>query len=152
MRASGRPATLTLDSYLAITSTYRPPFFLPLAPVPLRGNAAPRRSSILLALLMLVAGLLGGAEGGPPATLLALEAVRFIDGGMADGPERFGDEAALTGGVGLSGGAELEGPGGGGVPVPGGRGVPRGGGGVADLGALSSAPAALLTQRFWSGS
>lgn len=107
---------------------------------------------MLLALLMLVAGLLGGAEGGPPATLLAFEAERIMDGGTADGPDRLGEEAALTGGVGLRGGAELEGPGGGGVPAPAGRGVARGGGGVADLGALSSAPAALLTQRFWSGS
>lgn len=106
---------------------------------------------MLLALLMLVAGLLGGADGGPPPTLLAFEAERIMDGGTADGPDRLGDEAALVGGVGLiGGGAELEG--GGGVPAPAGRGVPRGGGGVADLGALSSAPAALLTQRFWSGS
>lgn len=107
---------------------------------------------MLLALLMLVAGLLGGAEGGPPATLLVFEAERIMDGGTADGPDKLGDEAELAGGVGLSGGAELEGPGGGGVPAPAGRGVPRGGGGVAGLGALSSAPPALLTQRFWSGS
>lgn len=101
---------------------------------------------------MLVAGLLGGAEGGPPATLLVFETDRIMEGGTADGADKLGDEAELGGGVGLSGGAELEGPGGGGVPAPAGRGVPRGGGGVAGLGALSSAPAALLTHRFWSGS
>lgn len=135
--------------YLAMTSTYLPPpFFLP--PLgPLRGVAAPIKSSILLALLMLVAGRLGGAEGGPPR--LAAEADRAI-GGIADPPggASMGGVPEPSGGAGVdpvrAGGADDAGPGGGGL------GVPRGGGGVAVFGALSSAPAALLTQRFCSGS
>lgn len=118
---------------------------------------------MLLAWLMLVVGLEGGAEGGAPggpATLLVLETVR-IRGGSADpgggakDPDSLG-ELPPSDGAGDEcvriGGAELDGPGGGGVPEPAGRGVPRGGGGVATLGALSSAPGALLTQRLWSGS
>lgn len=106
---------------------------------------------MLLALLILVAGLLGGADGGP---LLALDAVRII-GGAAD-PGRVGDPE-LGGGNetvrGFGGGTKPLPPGGGGVPDGGGmadaeRGIARGGGGVADTGACASAPAALLTQRF----
>lgn len=52
-------------SYLAITSTYPLPFFPFLTVPPLRACGAPIRSSMLLALLMLVGGLDGGADGGP---------------------------------------------------------------------------------------
>lgn len=118
---------------------------------------------MLLAWLMLVVGLEGGAEGGPPAgpaTLLALEAARIMGGGTdpggpggpggGPGEKRPSFERVVE--PGRDGGARLDGPGGGGVPEPAGRGVARGGGGVATFGALSSAPAALLTQRFCSGS
>lgn len=114
---------------------------------------------MLLALLMLVAGRLGGAEDGPPGPagpiLLAVETERNIGGGTEPAGPGTGGDAPPSVGTGVEpvrgGGAEAEAPGGGGVP-DGGRGVPLGGGGVAVLGALSSAPAALLTHRFWSGS
>lgn len=50
--------------YFAITSTYRPLFLGFFCPG-LRGPAAPSKSSMLLALLMLVVGRLGGLLGGP---------------------------------------------------------------------------------------
>jgi hypothetical protein len=52
-----------------MTSTYLPPLFLDFAvPPAFLGPIEPSRSSILLALLILVAGREGGAEpGGPPA-------------------------------------------------------------------------------------
>lgn len=141
--------------YLAMTSTYRPPFFLPRAP-PLRGAAAPRRSSMLLALLMLVAGRLGGALAAPPGgPVLAVEAVRSIGGAAGPGEPPIGGVPPPSDGAGvdavLGGGMAPVGPAGGGVPDPA-LDMARGGGGVADLGAWSSAPAALFTQRFCSGS
>lgn len=109
---------------------------------------------------MLVVGLEGGADGGPPAapgTLLALETVRDRGGSAEPGGPALVGEKLPSDGAGVfevvrGGGAEPDAPGGGGVPAPAGRGVARGGGGVAILGALSSPPAALLTQRFRSGS
>lgn len=47
-----------------MTSTYPLPFLLFLTVPPFRGCGAPIKSSILLALLIPVAGLDGGAEGG----------------------------------------------------------------------------------------
>lgn len=47
-----------------MTSTYPLPFLPFLTVPPFRGCGAPIRSSILLALLIPVAGLDGGAEGG----------------------------------------------------------------------------------------
>lgn len=92
---------------------------------------------MLLALLMLVAGRLGGADGGP---MLAVDTVR-ISGGVAD-PGMVG-EPELGGGIDTVrwlGGGTARPPVGGGVPAGGGRPVlardmPRGGGGVAVLGA-----------------
>lgn len=111
---------------------------------------------MLLALLMLVAGRLGGALAGPPGMpLLGVEAARSIGGGAEPGDPPMGGVPAPSEGAGVvavrGGGAEPEGPGGGGVPVAA-LDIERGGGGVADFNGWSSAPAALLTQRFWSGS
>lgn len=58
------PCTGSLTFYLAITSTYPLPFLPFLTVPPFRGCGAPIKSSILLALLIPVAGLDGGAEGG----------------------------------------------------------------------------------------
>lgn len=93
---------------------------------------------MLLALLILVAGRLGGALGGPPA--LAVEAVRSIGGGAEPGgPAPIGGESAGPGvelmrAGGPGGGADAD-VGGGGVPAPPGRDGARGGGGVAVFGA-----------------
>lgn len=111
---------------------------------------------MLLALLMLVAGRLGGALAGPPGgPALAVEAVRSIGGSAEPGDPTKGGVPAPSDGAGVvairGGGAEPAGPGGGGVPDAA-LDIARGGGGVADFGAWSSAPAALLTQRFCSGS
>lgn len=94
---------------------------------------------MLLALLILVAGLLGGADGGP---LLVPDAERII-GGVAE--LRIVGEPELGGGNdtvrGFGGGAKPPpAAGGGGVPDGGGiadaeRGIARGGGGVAATGA-----------------
>ena len=54
------------DPHLAITSTYLP-FFAFFTVPPFLACGAPIRSSILLALLIPVAGLEGGADGGPVA-------------------------------------------------------------------------------------
>lgn len=106
---------------------------------------------MLLALLILVAGLLGGADGGP---ILALDAVRSIGGaaepGIVGEPELGGGKDTVRG---FGGGISPPAPGGGGVPDEGGmadaeRGIARGGGGVAAVGAWFSAPAALFIQRF----
>lgn len=129
--------------YLAITSTYRPllrPFLVPA----LRGpGAAPSRSSILLASLMLVAGRLGG-----PLAALAVDEVRAMAGGIIGG--------ALPGGGGAEEGGGVAMP----IPDEGGAGVDvaecgldrGGGGGGVDLAVWSSGPAFLLIQRFSSGS
>lgn len=58
------PCGGSLTVYLAITSTYPLPFLPFLTVPPFRGCGAPIKSSILLALLIPVAGLDGGAEGG----------------------------------------------------------------------------------------
>lgn len=149
-----------------MTSMYRPLFLDFFAP-PLRGPGGPRRSSILLALLMPVVGRLGG----PPPVALVPDADRDM-GCASGGSLRLSVEgAALSSGV-PGGGMDLGGPvtlppdtdlgaimeGGGGVPEGGGgvavadRGPALGGGGVADLASTFSAPGFLLTQRFKSGS
>jgi len=114
---------------------------------------------MLLALLMLVVGLLGGA-----LALLVLETDRAIAGGAR--PRLSVDACFISSGVpartfgGMSGGGALllVIKGGGGVPVGGGgvpdtdRGPALGGGGVAVLAGVFSAPGFLLTHRFRSGS
>ena len=152
-----------------MTSTYPRPFFLALA-VPFLPPAVggPRRSSMLLALLMLVPGLLGGADAPPTLpfdTLLLIEggASSLDDGGGAllvcspfisgDDPERLletgGPEADIGRGVDVGPGG-LAGPA---TPETARRGpVAFGGGGVAAGVVVSSAPAFLLTQRFRSES
>jgi hypothetical protein len=132
---------------LAITSTYRPPFFFFACPLTL-GPTAPSRSSILLALLMLVVGLLDGplaAEvllalriivGGPPGANFSPAPIPPV-GPPAAGPG--GAEVTLTVLGGPAGGAlALPAPS---PPIEGGGGVDRalvlpplgarGGGGVA---------------------
>lgn len=113
---------------------------------------------MLLALLMLVVGLLGGALGGPP--MLVFETERAMGGAMPrlsrlTGLVRSGiDREAPMGGGTLDrppmggGGVEV---GIGGVPVEA-RDMPLGGGGVAVLASETSAPDFLLTHRFKSGS
>jgi hypothetical protein len=116
---------------------------------------------MLLALLMLVAGLLGGALGGLPTLLL--EAVRAID---VDSPKLSVDGGLPKAGMGIGidggppdGGGALARPamgggvadGGGGVPLEE-TGAPFGGGGVAFFASVFSAPGFLLTQRLRSGS
>src|SRR5690606_5488910 len=110
---------------------------------------------MLLALLMLVAGLLGGPLGGPPT--LWFETDRIMGGGTPS-PAGSGGAPVLGGPLGAV--AVRGGPLEGGVPgaIPGGgveladRGGPLGGGGVAFLASGVSAPAFLLTQRLSSGS
>lgn len=114
---------------------------------------------MLLALLMLVVGLLGGALGGPPAALV-LDTERAIGGAM---PVKLSWDAALVRSgmerAGVSIGGPIGGPpmdgiepmDGGGVPETE-RGMARGGGGVAVFASGTSAPGFLLTQRFRSGS
>lgn len=156
-----------------MTSTYRPLFLGFFGPA-FRGPGAPNKSSILVALfiLMLVDGLLGGAEtGGPPSpgrtALVETDRARLpgpdracilsIDcavvkvpavergGSMAPTGRRL-DPSAAGGGVFVTDG------GGGGVP-PTEREIPaRGGGGVAFLASTFSAPGFLLIQRPRSGS
>lgn len=141
-----------------MTSTYRPPFrgfFLSLA---LRG-ATLSKSSMLLALLMLVVGRLGGA-----LALLVLETDRAIAGGARPRLsvdaclDSSGVPARTLGGMRGGGALLLVTKGGGGVPVGGGgvpeteRGPALGGGGVAVLAGVFSAPGFLLTHRFSSGS
>ena len=66
-----------------MTSTYPLPFFFPFA-VPFLPpvDGGPSKSSMLLALLMPVLGLLGGAVGGPePPILLPLLTLRLMPGG-----------------------------------------------------------------------
>ena len=105
---------------------------------------------MLLALLMLVAGRLGGPVGGPVALAPALEPDRAIGGA----PPRTGGAANEP-----SMGFEAErAPGGGGVPAKGGgvplteRGAAFGGGGVGLGASVCSAPGALLIHRLSSGS
>jgi hypothetical protein len=154
-------------AYLAITSTYRPllrPFFAPafLGPPP-----APKRSSMLLALLRLVAGRLGGLKGASLPLLCVLACLIIIGGPpLPPGGAKLSalwletkllllrDTGGPIGGAAIDpmGGALPGGPpGGGGVPLPL-REAARGGGGVADLAGVSSAPAFLLTHRLSSGS
>lgn len=156
-----------------MTSTYPRPFFfafaVPFLPPALGG---PRRSSILLALLILVPGLLLGAEepaalpfdtlllmgggaisslaaGGVPPRLSArpsfpgaLDVKRAREGG---GPEADIGRGAEVGPLGVPVGPT--------APDTARRGpVAFGGGGVAVGVGVSSAPAFLLTQRFKSGS
>lgn len=141
-----------------MTSTYLPPLFLPLVVPPFRGAGAPSKSSILLALLMLVAGRLGGPDkGGPPAR-------PPIGGGAeAEGKPVCGVAGdALTDGVpeggplaGVKvrkGGPDMGGPAGGAVAALTFLLGPLGGGGVAADGAAASAPPFLLTHFLRSGS
>ena len=141
-----------------MTSTYLPPLFLLFAVPPLRGPGAPSKSSILLALLILVAGRLGGAEpGGPPSPPSG-------GGAEADGKPVCGaaGEAAMDGGpeggplagvMTREGGPDMGGPACGAAALltllEGG---PLGGGGVAAVGAAASAPPFLLTHFLRSGS
>lgn len=153
-----------------MTSTYPRPFFLALA-VPFLPPAVggPRRSSMLLALLMLVPGLLGGADTPP---ILPLDTLLIIAGGAVSSPDDRGGalpvrspfvsgidpERLLDGGgpaADIGRGADVGpgGPGGPAIPETARRGpVAFGGGGVAAGAVVSSAPAFLLTQRFRSGS
>ena len=169
LRAPSRAIPLSLISSqfpCAITSTYRPPFFF-FAAAPFRGCAAPSKSSMLLALLMLVLGRDGGPEasGGRPSI-----------GGFAGAPSasdpRPGvlerDEMPIGGGMEELLGVDVGGlrpapPGGGGPPMGGpavpleaalaaAGGPPRGGGGVAEGLAVSVAPAFLFTHFLSSGS
>ena len=87
--------------YFAITSTYRPPFFLPRPPAgPFRAVGAPSRSSIELALLNDVDGRGGGGAspspgpGAEPAILLGGVSLD-TDRGRGGGPPRDDDNAGL---------------------------------------------------------
>ena len=149
---------------LAITSTYLPPLFLPFAVPPFLGPGAPSKSSILLALLILVAGRLGGADaGGAPASPPPIGG-----GAEADGKPVCGvaGEAAMDGGpeggplagvMTREGGPDIGGPDTGG-PAGGPAAPlalllgPLGGGGVAADGVAASAPPFLLTHFLRSGS
>jgi hypothetical protein len=151
-----------------ITSTYPLPFFFPFAPPAFLPPAlgGPSKSSILLALLMLVPGRLGGPL---PATPL-LELLDIFGGIKLDtGGVGFASPSKNAAGGGcmpLSLTALCPIPGGGPLivfgalvcpPLPGGPelvlgGPALGGGGVADLASVCSAPAFLLTHRFRSGS
>lgn len=148
-----------------MTSTYPRPFFLPRA-VPFRPPTVggPRRSSMLLALLMLVPGRLGGADA-PPA--LPFDTLLVIVGGAISSPgalpvpfvSSWGPEKLLDGGgpaADIGRGADVGPPGGPEgptIPETARRGpVAFGGGGVAVGAGVSSAPAFLLIQRFRSGS
>lgn len=123
---------------------------------------------MLLALLMLVVGLLGGALPGAP--MLPLDTERAImSGGGADRPMLSMEGALLSSGVaarkciGMAAGGGgtllLRVMGGGGVAVGGGgvaaeteRVILLGGGGVAVFAGVFSAPDFLLTHRLRSGS
>lgn len=142
-----------------MTSTYRALFRAFFCPG-LLGAAVLKRSSMLLALLMLVAGLLGGPLGGPT---LWLETDRTMGGGTPrpSGPADWGGVTIVAGGPGGGADARPTPPmeGGGGVDGIWGagdeledRGGPLGGGGVAFLASVFSAPAFLLIHRFSSGS
>lgn len=148
---------LVYHLYLAIMSTYRPPFFAFFAPG-FRGPAALIKSSMLLALLILVAGRLGGALGGPPTLLFDTERIMLGGRGPGGTPRLSLDAACASAGPGGPPGGALARPMGG-VIVRGGGGVPVldleapfGGGGVAVFACVASAPPFLFTQRFRSGS
>lgn len=102
--------------------------------------------ALLMLLILLVLRNMGGVPpiAGPGGVRLSMDAILLrlltLRGIAAGGPPGGGDGPALIGG------ALLLDPGGGGVPEA------RGGGGVALFATVSSAPAFLLTQRFWSGS
>jgi hypothetical protein len=146
--------TIKLQLLLAIISTYLPfltaGFFFPPAAL---GATGPSRSSISLALLILVLGLLGGRDGGiPPDSAVtgpgcggcALVDL-WIGGGI---PRPEGGPPATE--VGESGCAGLPMPEGGGImPLAGllGGAIDFGGGGVAAAGVAASAPPFLLTHR-----
>ena len=158
-------STLPHQFPCAITSTYRPPFFF-FAAAPFRGCAAPSRSSILLALLILVLGRDGGPEAngglpsiggfaGAPSASEPIPGVLERDGmpmgGGIDellGMEVGGLRPAPAGGGPLIGGpaVPLE------AALPAAGGPPRGGGGVAEGFAVSVAPAFLFTHFLSSGS
>jgi hypothetical protein len=122
---------------------------------------------MLLALLMLVPGLLGGADA-PPA--LPFDTLLLIVGGAvsSDGggalpvraplvsriePERLLDAGGPAADIGRGAEVGPGGPVGPGAPETARRGpVAFGGGGVAVGAGVSSAPAFLLIQRFNSGS
>lgn len=152
-----------------MTSTYPRPFLAFLAPAflpPALGG--PRRSSIELALLMLVPGRLGGPGGGPAFPLVAL---LLIAGGAPNPPSRSdGGALPLTSSEAPSISEDIdeargEGPDperdaevklspeppGGPLTLRGGP-VALGGGGVAEGVGVFSAPAFLLTHRFKTGS
>lgn len=151
-------------AWLAITSIYLPPLPFFFAP-PFLAAAGPIRSSILLALLMLVGGLLGGPEPkvGTPATspggpARSAGVPALLGGPDTNGPPFGAIEALAALGAGapmapiprlLGGPDAARNPLGGGVPRPSG---PFGGGGVGAAVASCSAPAFLLTHFLRSGS
>ena len=143
-----------------MTSTYRPPFFF-FAAAPFLGCAAPNKSSMLLALLMLVPGRDGGPEAsGGRASVGGLAAPSLSDGTPGvlarDGMPIGGGIDELLGGIEVGGRRPVEGGPIGGVPpdalLAAAGGPPRGGGGVAAGLAVSVAPAFLLTHFLSSGS
>ena len=165
MSPSQDPAAL-----FPITSTYPRPFFPFFAPAflpPALGG--PRRSSIELALLMLVPGRLGGPAGGSVLPLLALLLMAAV--APSPPPRRSGSALPLTSGEAPSVSDEfntlrcgwpelrrgvdvklsLACPPGGPLTLRGGP-VALGGGGVAEDVGVFSAPAFLFTHLFKSGS
>jgi hypothetical protein len=130
-----------------MTSTYLPfrPFFA--APARLLAVGAPSRSSISLALLILVGGLLGGRDNAAPAVggaptpgVLALLAIGGSNAPpAADGGGTGGGGPRL---VALGGAVEKPADAGAGLALA------LGGGGVAAGAALTAEPSALLTHRF----
>lgn len=148
-----------------ITSIYPRPFFFfpPAAAFLAPGIAGPSRSSIELALLMLVPGLDGGPLGGPFPPLCALKLLSIAGGAVRPGPpggaDALGGAASPAPKAGPSSDPEPireGGPAGlgalvGGPPVAlavlGGPAILGGGGVPVDFG-VASAPAFLSTQRF----
>jgi hypothetical protein len=144
---------------LAITSTYLPPLFLALTVPPFLGPGAPSKSSMLLALLILVAGRLGGAEAGGPPVIPPSGGGAEADGkpvcGVAgDAVSEGGPEGGPLAGVKVrDGGPDIGGPAGGAAaPLALLLGGPLGGGGVAADGVAASAPPFLLIHFLRSGS
>lgn len=132
-----------------MTSIYLP-LFLGFFCAPFLGAAAPSKSSMLLALLILVAGRLGGRLGGPAPTSDP-ETDRL-------GPKGEGPSWADNPLPGPNGGAPELVTGLGGAPPPppppsaADLGADLGGGGVAFLTSTFSAPGFLLIHRLSSGS
>ena len=143
-----------------MTSTYRPPFFF-FALGPFLGWAAPSKSSILLALLILVPGRDGGPEAsGGRARVVGLAPPSLSDGTPGvlarEGIPIGGGIDELLGGIEVGGRKPAGGGPIGGVPpdalLAAADGPPRGGGGVAAGFTVSTAPAFLLIHFLSSGS